>query len=98
MTHNLHAHSELNIQERTHTPEEEEEPIEDQGLEEQEENKMQKEENKVDDCGEEEEDNIEQSKEKEEDEEKVVFHVSDVPKVSGKCGCSGFVLCVFVYA
>lgn len=102
MTHNVPTHTELNLQERTHTPEEEDKPIEDEEPEEPEEpeeERMQKEENKEDDLEEDggEDDNIVQSGEKAmenvEDVEETELSVSDAPNVDGKCRCFGFVLC-----
>ncbi|XP_058264979.1 proline-rich protein 12 isoform X2 [Hemibagrus wyckioides] len=42
MAHELHTHTEMNMQERARTPEEEDEPIEDEGPEELEEERLQK--------------------------------------------------------
>ncbi|KAB5553541.1 hypothetical protein PHYPO_G00039840 [Pangasianodon hypophthalmus] len=90
MTHELQTHTELNLQDRTHTPEEEDEPIEDEGPEELGEERTQKEEDKEDELEEDggEEENIVQSRgedmEKEEDAEdaeETEFHVIDAPKV-----------------
>ncbi|XP_046722071.1 LOW QUALITY PROTEIN: proline-rich protein 12 [Silurus meridionalis] len=90
MTHELHTHTELNLQERPHTPEEEEEePLEDEGPEELEEEGMQKvdeKDDKLEEDGGEEEENIEQSRiedmEKEEDAEEMEFCDTDAPKVN----------------
>lgn len=95
MAHELHTHTEMNMQERAHTPEEEDEPIEDERPVELEEERLQK----VDDEDGGEEENIVQSggedMEKEDDaEETEEFCVTDAPKVDGKCRRFGFVLFV----
>lgn len=103
MTHELHTHTELNLQERTHTPEEDDEPIEDEGLEELEQERMQEEEDKEDELEEDggEQENMVQSRredmEKEEDAEETEYCAVDAHKVDGKCRCFRFMLFVIVY-
>ncbi|XP_027011533.2 proline-rich protein 12 [Tachysurus fulvidraco] len=87
MVHELHTHAELNLQETAHTPEEEDEPVEDEGPEELAEERLQKVEDKqdVEDGGEEE--IVVQSRgqdmEKEDDAEETEQCIADAPSVDG---------------
>lgn len=91
MVHELHTHAELNLQETAHTPEEEDEPIEDEGPEELAEERLQNVEDKQDvEDGEEEEivvQNRGQDMEKEDDAEETEQCIADAPSVDGKFRC-----------